>query len=403
MLSLRVRWILVLAACGRAHFDSLASDAGKTCIQQVSSGASHSCALLTDGTIRCWGSNTNGQLGNGALGDSATPVTVLATANGAPFLHATQISCGVEASTCALRGDHTAWCWGWNMYGQLGNQATTNSSLPVEVTTAPGTPLTDIAEIVMGERHACARRTNGTVWCWGLNNEGELGNGTLSSSLVPVQVIAGGGPFVAAGLILSYESDCAWDGGGQLYCWGWNMYGQVGDGTTTAPKEPLAIGLGSIASVASAWRTTCASTAQGNAYCWGYGSDGELGDGTYTAHPTPAPVLVAAGGADLTGVVEVGLGDATSCARRSDGSVWCWGSNGYGQLGTGLLSPATQASPVPVALPAQATALAVGNDHACALLADGSVVCWGENQHLQLATNGVTASATPVPIAIGCP
>ncbi len=384
-------WLVALAACGRGNFDAL------PCIVQISAGGAHACALHGDGTISCWGYNAQGQLGNGTLVDSPIPVTVLASPGGAPFTGATQISCGVENSTCALRGDGTAWCWGQNTYGTLGDGTTINQTIPLQVMAAPGVPLGNIAEIVMGETSACARKTDRTWWCWGRNDHGQLGNGTTVDSFVPVEVMnSAGGPFVADGGFVSVAHACAWPTGGALSCWGGNTYGQLGDGSFSDRLFPVTTGVGPVSSAAAAYRATCASVSDTSVYCWGYDGDGELGDGMSIMRPTPGRVLDPTG-SSFSGAVEVGSFDAADCARRSDGSVWCWGANGVGQLGTGSLAPATSLLPVQVVLSAPASALAIGNNLGCALLPGDVVECWGANASGELGRGTLTASE-PMPM-----
>jgi alpha-tubulin suppressor-like RCC1 family protein len=359
--------------------------------------------LHPDGTIACWGNNSNGQLGNGTLVDMASPVNVVVSAGGPPFTGAMQISCGAENSTCALRLDGTAWCWGWNSHGQLGDGTVVDQTFPVQVMAGPGVPLTSIAEIFAGEQSACARKTDDTLWCWGLNNHGQLGNGTFTDSAVPVQVVdMVGASFLAAGGTVAALNACAWQASGALSCWGWNSNGEVGDGTMIDKPFPTATGIVPVTSVAAANIATCASVTNTTAYCWGGNTYGQLGDGTVNMSTTPVAVQGPTGG-DLTGVVEVGSSDRGDCARLSDGSVWCWGDNSVGQLGTGSLVPAMTTLPVQVQLSATASALAIGNLHGCALLTGDVVECWGSNISGQLGRGSFTA-AEPVPTAVQvCP
>jgi alpha-tubulin suppressor-like RCC1 family protein len=391
--------LLALAACGRIDFDGTG-----TCVTQISAGQFHTCALHGDGTIACWGTNAHGQLGNGTFVDTAMPVRVLASPVGPPFIGATQISCGVENSTCALRSDHTAWCWGWNVHGQLGDGTVIDQSTPVQVMAGPGAPLTGIAEIIMGEQSACARKTDRTLWCWGSNSNGQLGDGTMNDSLVPVEVVDGtGSPFVADGGLVSVAHACAWPEGGTLSCWGWNANGQLGDGTAIDHPTPVSTGVGPVTSAAAADIATCASVANTTAYCWGYNNDGELGDGTANSRPNPAAVQDPGGG-DFSGVVEVGSTDRGDCARRSDGSAWCWGANNAGQLGTGSLAPMSTMLAVQVQLSGPASALAIGNVHGCALLPGDVVECWGLNTSGQLGRGTFTPSEPmPMPVQLTCP
>jgi alpha-tubulin suppressor-like RCC1 family protein len=392
-----------LASCGRGGFDPPSDGGGAgRCLVEISGNARSTCALLEDGTLRCWGSNTLGQLGDGTIGPSPVPIPVLVSVGGPVFADVVEISAGVEDSACARRSDGTAWCWGWNADGQLGDGTTMNRSSPVQVMAAPGVPLSDVVEIASAEWHACARKADGSVWCWGKNSRGQLGNPAVgAASLVPVQVeLATGGPLVAEGLVLSAEASYAWSAGGQLYAWGGNQFGQLGIGGFIDKPAANPVAVSGVVSVGSACCHICASTATGYVYCWGRNASGQLGDGTTTASDTPVPTLEAPGGAPFTGVAQIAGGDNHTCARRIDGSVWCWGSNTSGQIGR----PGPQSvSPVPVTLPGPATYVATGNAHSCAIVDGEIALCWGLNSDGQLGDGGFANADMPVAVALACP
>jgi alpha-tubulin suppressor-like RCC1 family protein len=393
---------VLLASCGRRDFDPVPDGAG-TCVMQISAGFAHTCVLHGNGTVSCWGSNSHGELGNGALVDQPTPVTVLESPGGAPFAGVQQITAGVESSTCALREGH-AWCWGWNMNGQLGDGTMTDRSTPVEVM-AGIAPLTGIAEIEMGEQHACARMLDSTVWCWGLNDRGQLGDGTTTRSLQPVHVHANASAIYsgAMGLMVSYQHDCVWDSAAKLECWGANERGEIGNNSVSDVPYPVAVTLPSLTSVSSANTATCASVTGGFAYCWGVNDYGELGDGTMTERHVPTPVLVGPGSGQLMNVADIGVQDFAACARQTDGTVWCWGDNRDGNLGIGSTNMSMIAMPVHVQLPGPARLLAAGNAHACAVLAGDVIACWGYNVSGQLGDGTFTNRPAPVTAQLACP
>ena len=218
-------------------------------VTQISARGSHTCALLTDHTVDCWGYNYYGQLGNGTTNPSppygvATPVQVKDAAGMGTLANVTQINAGYH-HTCALLTDQTVECWGNNGGGQLGNGTTTNSSTPVQVKDAAGTStLSNVTQVSAGSNHTCALSSGGTVECWGANWDGSLGNGTTTDSSTPVQVkdIAGTGTLsnvtqTSAG----YNHTCALLTDHTVECWGYNYYGQLGNGERGYRTTPAGV------------------------------------------------------------------------------------------------------------------------------------------------------------------
>lgn len=259
--------------------------AGVSNALQVAAGPNHSCALVTGGTVKCWGRNDSGQLGNGTTTSSPSPVTVTGIST------ATAISAGGGGggTTCALLADHSVRCWGENESGQLGNGTTTDSSVPVTVS-----GITDAAQVSVGragsnEGHACAVLNDHSVRCWGRNATGQLGNGTTTSSSVPVAVtgISNAQQVVALGY-----SSCALLTDHSVRCWGQNSAGQLGDGTTTNSTAPVAVtGISTATAISGGGYTACALLADGTARCWGYNIFGQLGNGTTVDSSVPVTVV----------------------------------------------------------------------------------------------------------------
>ncbi len=349
-------------------------------IEKIDAGASHTCALVNGGTAKCWGSNFNGQIGNG--GGSGTSGFELVPVDVQGLGEASDISAGAS-HTCALVAGGEARCWGDNQQGQLGDGSTTSSNLPVEVVGLSGA-----TSISAGNTQTCAVISDGTVSCWGYG------------SLTPTQVPGiSGATAVSVGdepnLFYHGPYACALVSGGQVMCWGNNDAGQLGDGTTVSSSTPVSVvGIaGATAVGAGPYASTCAVVA-GGVECWGSNTWGELGDGTTSSYST---VPVSAVG--VSGATDAGQGVRHACAAISDGSVMCWGHNDYGQLGNGANLAVNL--PAPVTGLADATSISVGYDHTCAVRAGGSAVCWGRNNGGQLGTGNLSDAATPVAVIGG--
>jgi cysteine-rich repeat protein len=303
-----------------------------------------------------------------------------------------------HAHTCTRMSSGGVKCWGHNMYGQLGDATTVDRNQPVDVAGPPG----NVVEVAPGLDFTCVRLSSGLVQCWGNNDDGQLGNGTFTDSLSPVQVSSLTG---VVSLSAGYSHACARTAAGSVYCWGNNDDGQLGDGTTNDANIPVRAGtLTNITQVAGGMAHTCAlqSTATG-VWCWGRNTEGQLGDGTYLPSSTPVSVDTSpTDGNPLTGVVEIDLGGTFSCARTSSsGGVKCWGYNDFGQLGDG--TTAGKNAPVDVTLPStallqNAVSVSAGGNHACARINSGVVMCWGMNSYGQLGTNNTTGSSRAVTV-----
>ena len=371
--------------------------AGKT-LTQISVG-SDPCALDTAGTAYCWGDNTYGALGDGTTNSSSVPVAV--DTSGLPAgTTFTQISVGIY-ETCALDSAGSAYCWGYNAYGQLGDGNTSASSVPVAVDTSGVLAGKTLTKISAGDDNTCALDSTGAAYCWGYNGSGALGDGTTTSSLVPVAVDTNG---VLAGKTLTQMSAgdggfaCALDSSGAAYCWGYNPYGALGDGTTNSSSVPVAVDTSGVLAGKTLTRIsangddTCALDGAGAAYCWGGSSVGALGDGTTTSSTVPVAVNTSGVLAGKT-LTQISVGDGDACALDSAGAVYCWGGNFYGQLGDDLYDTVftNGDSHVPVLAGPQAPTgvTATGGDATAA-------VSWTAPASLDTGTlTGYTATASP--------
>jgi len=253
-------------------------------VTAIATGNSHTCALTSSGGVKCWGDNYYGTLGDNTTTTHYTPVDVSGLTSGV-----TAIAAGYSY-TCALTNSGGIKCWGRNGYGQLGDNTTTNRYTPVAVTGLTGVTVTAIAT---GFAHTCALTNSGEVKCWGFNNYGQLGDNTITSRHTPVNVTGLTGVTMIA-IAASYYHTCALTNSGGVKCWGTNDYGQQGDNTTTQRNTPVDVtGLTSgVTAIATGYRHTCALTNSGGVKCWGYNGYGQLGDTTTTQRKTPVDVLV---------------------------------------------------------------------------------------------------------------
>jgi alpha-tubulin suppressor-like RCC1 family protein len=296
---------------------------------------------------------------------------------------------GHFTSSCALHDDGTVRCWGSNYRGQLGDGSGTDQSTPVVI---PG--LTGVVELAGGFTNYCARLMDGTVRCWGANDSGQIGDGTLTGRPTPVAVT---GLHDAVGLAVGGDHSCALLADGTMMCWGANDAGELGArGPDTCnvlgypyncARTPVAVGgLRRVVEIAAGDGFTCARLATGSVSCWGYATFGEIGIvgpdhcsiGTSDFRCALTPQNIPA----LSGAVELALGQDHTCARMGDGSVLCSGRDDYGQLGDGLSD--IRSGFLPVVGITGAVSLTSGANHLCVRLADGSVRCWGDNTDGQI-------------------
>ena len=292
----------------------------------VASGAVHSCALLESGDVQCWGGDDVGAIGDGTSGgDQLTPATVVGLSD------VVAVSGGFHA-TCALTGSGGAKCWGMNNYGQLGASTAemcgsdSCSSTPLDVTGLT----TGVLAVSAGEYHACAVTAAHTVKCWGHNDEGQLGDGTNTDRSTPVDVT---GLTDVAIVQAAAGHTCALKTNGAVLCWGANVAGQLGNpGAGLASNVPVAVtGLSSGVAAISAQNGahTCALMSTGNVKCWGFNTFGQVGNGS-TGFAVTTPVDVVYVNND---VVQISAGAMHTCALRASGSITCWGDNLFAQLG----------------------------------------------------------------------
>lgn len=346
-------------------------------ITALSAGGGHACAIVA-GEAWCWGYNQFGQLGDNGSSDRSVATRVLQLGG-----VATQISAG-DYHTCAVVGTSIR-CWGGNFYGQLGSGDEFDQPLPHTVPGLSGS----VIRLSAGAFHTCAV-VDGAPWCWGNNLSGQLGNGQIASAqYLPERVATlGSVAEVAAGS----THTCARLASGTVFCWGDNTFGQLGLGTNEAQRMPAVVDnlhLPAL-SIATATQTTCARTAN-DVYCWGDGDLGQIG----SIGPTPNPRAVPGVGA----TADIALRNAHVCARKSDGRLLCWGLNINGQLGDGSAHVRTSSVTVDGNY-GSATQIAAGTNHTCAAF-DGGVRCWGYNTQGQLGRGTLTTNESlPAPTSV---
>lgn len=396
-------------------------------IVELAGGLYHTCARRENGQVLCWGSNYSGELGDGSTrhgdctssGDSEavdcsfTPALAIQT-------DVAQISVRGGFNTCARTGDGHAYCWGLEINPPT-EETFARLFEPVSV------DLTDVAWITNGFHHACAVLSDGSVKCWGESGSGQLGYGETTRQVTPTEVVGVDGEGALAGIDEIYagigsSTTCAIDRDGpdtHVYCWGSDRSGQFGDGEA---HTTCAMGLStydcslipvqtdpvpSVTSFALGGGHACAITdgdPYGTLYCWGANYHGQLGDGTTDQHETAIEVP------GVTNPVQVVAGSSHTCVLQADGSVLCWGLDRDGETGNGEIDDdptncdydselvECTKSPTQVTGLEDATFLAAGADHTCAIRENGAVVCWGLNTRAQLGDGTRNAAFEPVTV-----
>jgi hypothetical protein len=360
-----------------------ASQTVQVVIEPVSAGETHTCAIVNNGSVQCWGFNQSGQLGNNTTTNSFTTVTVAGLSNAAG------LTTGLN-HTCALQSNGSVSCWGENNLGQLGNGKVSAASLvPVTVQ-----DLTNTVALAAGEKHTCALSANGGVSCWGDNSFGQLiGVSPTASGSFAATPVTVPGVTNAVALSGADANTCALIANGGVLCWGFNGNGRLGTGvfsgsySTPGPVK----GLTDAIALTSGHGHNCALRTGGTVVCWGFNAHGELGNGLVGDQSTPVDVV------SLTGVVSVAAGGYHNCAITTSGALYCWGNNNQAQLGDG--TRLTRFSPTLVPGLTDTVMVTAGsntdfsspvNQHTCALRLNGSLSCWGSNINGEVGTGNST-------------
>jgi len=357
----------------------------------LAAGNGHSCAVLPARTVKCWGLNGDGELGDGTTANASKPVTVTGLTG------VTAVTAG-DYHSCALLGSGGVKCWGYNFHGELGvgrkgptvcARRAGLSGQPCSTTPVAVAGLSGVTALSAGAYQTCALLAKRTVKCWGYNAEGQLGDGSLKTSSTPVTVAGlNGVRAIASGGV----TECALLDAGTVKCWG-NGY---------KPTPVTVDGLSNVRAIAGGYYYLCALVPGGVVKCWGNNSFGQLGNGTFKSSSQPVTV------AGLSGMTAIAGGEDHACALSSAGTVMCWGYNQWGQLGVRPnTTPVTNCGdgspchPTPVAVTGLSgvATITAGFKHTCAFLNAGSVRCWGYNGDGELGDRELSSSYVPVAVS----
>ncbi len=335
---------------GAATAAEPAAATGRHVAASLGLGGLHSCAILDDGRLRCWGADDKGQLG--PAGDTRFR----------------EVAAGVTHS-CGRTTDGRTLCWGANDRGQLGDGTRGDHR---DARLVPGSD--NQVALSLGASHTCALTRGGEIECWGANDAGQLGTGDNRDRAMPVTVA---GELRFSSIAAGWRHDCALTTDGRALCWGDNSAGQLGDGTTESHNVPTPINSSlRFRSIAAGRAHSCGLTTAGQLYCWGSNDAGQLGIGSRKSAPTPRQVEI---GGPIRRLV---AGSMHNCALGADGVASCWGQNRYGQLGDG--TTIDRDKPVRVSGPARFAELEASGAHSCGRTEGGEVLCWGYNLYGQL-------------------
>ena len=381
---------------------------------QLSAGSTHSCVRRSNNQVWCWGSNGSGQIGDGTTGIARQPAQVAG-------LNDVVLLASRDDHNCVARADGSVWCWGGNQFGQLG--ADTEASF--EGTPVQALSVYNVTHLALGEHHSCSHHLDGSTWCWGSNEQAQLGT----------PLPDGRRPQLAPGITdaisvdVSFNHSCAARSTGAVACWGFNLAGQLGDGTLSnhglagtvlGTGDQVTTGLlyscmlrdsavwcagrigevdsatpervdgfaGAVASVAGGGQHVCARMTAGGVACWGGANHaGQIGDGSNEARLRPTPVV------GIDDATHLGAGGDSACVVRNGGTVWCWGSNHAGALGDGTTT--SRNAPVQAVGIVDATQVETYGGTTCVLDGRREVQCWGSNNDGKLGDGTVDDRLTP--------
>ncbi len=348
--------------------------------------AEHTCAIVEgDGSARCWGRNVKGQLGSGDVDQHLTPVAVMNLKNVAT------IETGL-LHTCATDQDHAVWCWGSNKYAALGRGTIDDDAHGVPERLSS---VRDAAKVHCGMNFSCAETLSKTASCWGTNDFGQLGDGTQKTTYLPKPIVS---LHDVVSLSTGSQHACAVATNDKnekgVFCWGLNDHGQLGHANVQLMAEPTIVpDTATATKVFTGDAHTCAIFDTGAVSCWGANDEGQLGYEASADNPQPKAV------AGLTGIESLGIGTKHTCAQKGS-SLYCWGSNARGQLGVDPARVTRQTAPrlVDAEVLGAVHESSARGDHTCASRPDGALFCWGLNDEGQLGDGTKNTQSTPIPV-----
>ena len=371
---------ILLIAVASALYTPVTALASTT--PMIVGGSNTTYALKSDGTVWVWGDNTYGQFGNGTMVD-----TYHTAQNPIQVNNLTGVTCltvmNSGATVFVLKSDGTVWGWGWNQDGNLVNGNTTNQATPVQIN-----GLSNVTTISAGDSSCMALESDGTVWNWGFNLYGELGIGVYTYPPVPVPPVKVSGLKNVTTILAGSCCEYAIESDGTLWAWGYVNQGTVGYPDYAIPT--LVAGLTNITDVASGQNITYALQSDGTVWAWGWGGQGQLGNGTNNSSVIPVKV------SGLTNVTSISAGSQQGYAIKSDNTLWAWGWNTYGELGNGTCTNANV--PIKVSNITGVTEVSGGYFDSYAMTSDGSMWAWGLNYYGENGDNTINQNNAPVKV-----
>lgn len=398
-------------ACTSLPASSQGGASGPTSWVQVSVGQQYECGIASNSLAYCWGNNASGQFGNNSTASSSIPVPVDTSGvlSGKTIL---SISAGLN-QTCAVASDNQAYCWGDNSEGELGNNTRTSSLIPVAVDTSGALSGKTILSISTGSQNTCAIASDNLAYCWGDDSTGSLGAaGTTSDSSVPVPVDTSG--VLAGKTILFLQTSnirsCALASDNQVYCWGANNVGQLGNNSKNNAFVPVAIDRSGVlagktikALSPGVNSHSCVIASDNLPYCWGLNTNGQLGNNSQTNSSVPVAV-VTNGALNNQFSLTISTGSGNSCVVAADNLPYCWGVGVNGELGNNTYP---NYSTVPVAVMTSGAlsgksllTTQIGQTDICTIASDAQNYCWGDNTNGQLGNGNTADSAVPVQVKL---
>jgi alpha-tubulin suppressor-like RCC1 family protein len=380
-------------------------------IVSVWGGARGTVVLKSDGTVWTWGANFNGKLGIGQAQSNYVRALVPMEVHdfwNTGYLHSISAVMGGEIHNVALKSDGTVWSWGWNAFGQLGDGTTNDAYSPIQTGLTAVPPLTSVVKLGGRPYFTLAVKSDGTIWAWGMNQFGQVGNGTINplgtlQVTVPVEVSNSwsGGPLNhPTHVTCGYQFGAALAPNGNVWTWGSGSHGELGNGiaggTYSLPAQVP--GLTNIAAISAGWFHILALQSNGVVWAWGNNSNGELGDGAPVNRASPVRVM------NVSNIVAVSGGDGHSSALAADGTIWKWGLNDLGELGNGSTNTIPNPVPARILVDQSGTGfsnivlMAARDYHNIAVKSDGSVWMWGANDQGQCGVGNTNSVWRPVQV-----